>query len=106
MSLTMLVVLGLCGMALAVVGVLALMAYGSRMVHQSMFQEDSHDHELSLSLARARRREADTGRPAGGAMPAVPAREPGPRDPVIGIDQARAEVRERIHCYNTREVRK
>lgn len=28
------------------------------------------------------------------------------RDPAIGIDQARADVRERIHRYNTREVKR
>jgi hypothetical protein len=63
------------------------------------------DHEYSLSLAGARRREADATRAAGGAVPALSAREPGPRDPAIGVDQARAEVRARIHRYNRREVR-
>src|SRR5689334_967501 len=67
--------------------------------------DDSFDHELSLSLAGARRRQADAARAAGGAVPTVPARESGPRDPSIGVDQARADVRERIHRYNRREVR-
>lgn len=74
-------------------------------VTHSMFEERD-DHELALSAEGARRREADARRQAGGAMPAVPARERGPRDPAIGVDQARAEVRERIRRYNQREVRR
>jgi hypothetical protein len=78
----------------------AIVYGGSR---HSRHAED--DHEYALSLERARRREGDAARAAGGAVPAVPAREPGPRDPAIGIDQARADVRARIHRYNRREVR-
>jgi hypothetical protein len=90
--------------ALAVVWAIAY-AF-SRTAHRSMF-EDSNDHELALSLARSRQRVAMAQRPAGGAgLHAVPAAQPGPRDPVIGLDAARAEVRERIHRYNSREVRR
>jgi hypothetical protein len=67
--------------------------------------DDSFDHELALSLAGARRRDADAARAAGGAVPALSAREQGSRDPSIGVDQARADVRERIHRYNRREMR-
>lgn len=72
-------------------------------VTHSMFEERD-DHELAMSAERARRREADAARAAGGAVPALSARESGPRDPAIGVDQARAEVRARIHRYNRREV--
>lgn len=84
--------------------VVALFVYASSTVSRSTFEEMS-DHELALSAEGARRREADARRQAGGAMPAVPARERGPRDPAIGVDQARAEVRERVRRYNQREVR-
>lgn len=95
--------------ALMVVGVLVVgtglawaIVYGGNM-HGRRLEED---HEYALFLERARRREVDAGRPAGGAMPALPAREPGPRDPTLGVDQARVEVRERIHRYNTRGVKR
>ena len=94
--------------ALAVVWAIA---YAGRAVNRSMF-EDSHDHELALSLARSRRcvavgegptRSASAG---GAAVHPLLAAQPGPRDPVIGLDAARAEVRERIRSYNSREVRR
>lgn len=50
------------------------------------------DHEYALFLERARRREADAGQSAGGAMPALPAREPGPRDPTLGPTCASASI--------------
>jgi hypothetical protein len=87
-------------------GLVGLFIYASSVVSNHFFEGDDElsDHELALSAQRARRREADAARSAGGAVPALPAREPGPRDPTIGVDQARAEVRARIHRYNRREV--
>jgi hypothetical protein len=57
-------------------------------------------------LRGARRREAGLREdPAPiGVLPALRPTEP--RDPTIGVDQARAETRERIHRYNTREVKR
>ena len=70
-------------------------------------EAERDDHELYLSVEGARRREAAarSGAAPGGAVPAVSARQPGPRDPVLGVDQARHEVRERVQRYNAREVR-
>jgi hypothetical protein len=87
-------------------GLVALFIYASSVVSNHFFEGDDalSDHELALSAQRARRREADATRAAGGAVPALSAREQGPRDPAIGVDQARAEVRARIHRYNRREV--
>jgi len=65
--------------------------------------EERDDHELALSAQRARIRLANEERAALAAVLAVRTAEP--RDPTIGVDQARAEVRARIHRYNNREVR-
>lgn len=97
-------------LALAVVWAIA---YASRAVNRSMF-EDRDDHELALSLsaARARRREGVGPAGAPGTTPAVSplsaaeSRYAGRRDDTIGVDMARAEVRERIRRYNTREMRR
>jgi hypothetical protein len=92
------------GVATVCCGLVALFIYASSVVSNHYFEgnDELSDHELALSAERARRREADAARAAGGAVPALPAREPGPRDPTIGVDQARAEVRARIHRYNRR----
>lgn len=90
------------GVVMVSCGLVALFVYASSVVSDNFFEGDDErsDHELALSAQRARRREADAARAAGGAVPALSAREQGPRDPAIGVDQARAEVRERIRRYN------
>jgi hypothetical protein len=81
------------------IAALASFIYACAVISTPRSEED---HEYAVSLARARRREGDAARAAGGAVPALSAREQGPRDPAIGVDQARAEVRARIHRYNRR----
>lgn len=90
---------------LGALAVLLLFVYASSIVSENIFEGDSHDHELALSLSRARARVADGAGPALPQVLALLAPIEGPRDPVIGIDVARAEVRERIHRYNSREVK-
>jgi hypothetical protein len=99
--------IGLGGLGALLLSLLVwALVYASGAVSTAVYEGDAErdDHELALSAQRARRREADAARAAGGAVPALSAREPGPRDPAIGVDQARAEVRARIHRYNRREV--
>lgn len=88
-------------------GLVALFIYASSVVSDNYFEGD--DDVPALSAERARRREGDPQRIDLGALSTLPAaerrREP-PRDPAIGVDQARAEVRERIRRYNQREVRR
>lgn len=87
--------------------VVVLFMWACAVVSTPTHEEDyPDDQEAPMPVPRARGREGDAGRPAGGAVPPVSARQPGPRDPVIGLDQARAEVRERIRRYNQREVRR
>lgn len=99
---------------LGLVGLAWLLAYGARTVGAAVFEEmkDADDHEHSLSVARARRCEGvEPARASGGAsalspLSAAESRYAGERDPTIGVDVARAEVRERVRRYNQREVRR
>lgn len=105
MSLALIVSLAIVGLALTL-----FFVYASSKVSHAVFDGDEDDPLVvatGVPSARASRRLVVGTEPTGGAgVHALPAPQPGPRrDETIGVDQARAEVRERIHRYNTREVR-
>lgn len=100
--------------ALAVMGLVLTLffIYASSKVSHAVFDGDDDDDPLvvanGLPPARASGRVVVGPAATSGAdvPPVLPPQSGARRDETIGVDQARAEVRERIHRYNTREVRR
>lgn len=92
-------------------GVTCAFVYASSKVSRAVFDGDDDDDLVvanGLPPARTSGRVVLGTRTGGGAgLHAVPASQSGARrDDTLGVDQARAEVRERIRRYNAREVKR
>jgi hypothetical protein len=82
--------------------VVLLVVYACGVVSGDTFEGEAHEPALPAEGPHAHLAMVA---PEPGLAPLLPPLRPSePRDPSVGVDQARAEVRARIHRYNNREV--